>query len=199
MFLQNHITKVLNCLSMDFSQHVKFFTRARFTFSPGFFHLLAANSTQIFDLLMNMTHEASSNLKSQTQALIKHAGKLENKQKKASWEANNASFTNLKRNARIPSFPEISTSQDDTSTSPTAPGIPGTGSTPRSSSTHTSIGHRLPKPGTWEFHSVDNINIIYIYYIYVIYIYYISYIYMQFLHIYIYTIMSWDHNHHNLS
>lgn len=110
--------------------------------------------------------------------------------KKASWEANNASFTNLKRNARIPSFPEISTSQDDTSTSPTAPGIPGTGSTPRSSSTHTSIGHRLPKPGTWEFHSVENINIIYIYII--LYI-----LYMQFLHIYIYTIMSWDHNHHN--
>ena len=80
MFLQNHITKVLNC--NWFFSTCYFFTRARFTFSPGFFHLLAANSTQIFDLLMNMTHEASSILKSQTQALIKHAGKLENKQKK---------------------------------------------------------------------------------------------------------------------
>ena len=83
MFLQNHITKVLNCLSTDFSQHVTFFTRARFTFSPGFFHLLAANSTQIFDLLMNMTHEASSRiiLKSQTQALIKLQENLKTKKK----------------------------------------------------------------------------------------------------------------------
>ena len=78
--------------------------------SPGFFHLLAANSTQILDLLLNMTHEASSIFKVRLSDPIFKAN--------ASWEANNASFTNLKKNAILPSFPDIPTSQDDGSRAP---------------------------------------------------------------------------------
>ncbi len=57
MFLQNHIIQIFNSYQLIFLNMLRFHSG---TFPPGFFHLLAANSTQILDLdLMSMTHQES--------------------------------------------------------------------------------------------------------------------------------------------